>query len=76
MTKFGHSGDIFDPAIYTVENIRNDYENCLIRLNRESIDLYQIHCPPIESSHFALSKGRRIIKYDRSNFVISFGRSC
>lgn len=47
-TKFCRAGDIHDPAIYTETAVRAYCEASLSRLRRERIDLYQIHCPPIE----------------------------
>ena len=47
-TKFCRAGDIFDPENYSEEAVRIYCENSLKRLNRERIDLYQIHCPPFE----------------------------
>ncbi|NOU92220.1 aldo/keto reductase [Paenibacillus sp. LMG 31456] len=47
-TKFCRAGDIHDPALYTEESVRAYCEQSLKRLQRERIDLYQIHCPPIE----------------------------
>ncbi|BCB02519.1 aldo/keto reductase [Bacillus sp. KH172YL63] len=47
-TKFCRSGDIHDPETYSMDRVRAFCENSLRRLNRESIDLYQIHCPPME----------------------------
>ena len=47
-TKFCRAGDIFDPENYSEEAVRTYCENSLKRLNRERIDLYQIHCPPFE----------------------------
>jgi len=47
-TKFCRAGDIHDPAAYSYENVRSWCEASLQRLERETIDLYQIHCPPIE----------------------------
>jgi aryl-alcohol dehydrogenase-like predicted oxidoreductase len=46
-TKFCRSGDIHDLATYSEEAVRQFAENSLKRLNRERIDLYQIHCPPL-----------------------------
>ncbi|MFD0670573.1 aldo/keto reductase [Cohnella sp. GCM10027633] len=46
-TKFCRAGDIHDPATYSEERVREYCEGSLKRLERESIDLYQIHCPPI-----------------------------
>ncbi|CAM3791417.1 aldo/keto reductase [Cohnella lubricantis] len=45
-TKFCRAGDIHDPANYSEEQIRAYCEASLKRLERERIDLYQIHCPP------------------------------
>ncbi len=47
-TKFCRSADIYDPATYSMESVRSFCENSLKRLDREAIDLYQIHCPPME----------------------------
>lgn len=47
-TKFCRAGDIFDPETYSEKTVRNYVENSLKRLERERIDLYQIHCPPLE----------------------------
>jgi aryl-alcohol dehydrogenase-like predicted oxidoreductase len=47
-TKFCRAGDIHDPATYSEDRVRQWCEGSLKRLNRESIDLYQIHCPPLE----------------------------
>lgn len=47
-TKFCRRGDIHDPANYSEEQIRKYCEDSLRNLNRETIDLYQIHCPPTE----------------------------
>lgn len=47
-TKFCRYGDIFDPKTYSEEQVRTYLEASLKRLNREAIDLYQIHCPPLE----------------------------
>ncbi|MDP5275581.1 aldo/keto reductase [Chengkuizengella axinellae] len=47
-TKFCRFGDIHDPNTYSMETVRNYCETSLKKLNREAIDLYQIHCPPIE----------------------------
>ncbi|MCS7462359.1 aldo/keto reductase [Paenibacillus doosanensis] len=46
-TKFCRSGDIHDPNNYTEAAVRAYCEQSLKRLQRERIDLYQIHCPPI-----------------------------
>ena len=47
-TKFCRAGDINDPENYSEERVRAYCEASLERLERERIDLYQIHCPPIE----------------------------
>jgi aryl-alcohol dehydrogenase-like predicted oxidoreductase len=47
-TKFCRAGDIHDPKTYSEESVRAYCEASLKRLNRESIDLYQIHCPAFE----------------------------
>ncbi|MHA0857857.1 aldo/keto reductase [Paenibacillus sp. CMAA1364] len=46
-TKFCRAGDIHDPVNYSEEVVRQYCENSLKRLQRERIDLYQIHCPPL-----------------------------
>jgi aryl-alcohol dehydrogenase-like predicted oxidoreductase len=45
-TKFCRAGDIHDPATYSERAVREWCEASLRRLERERIDLYQIHCPP------------------------------
>lgn len=45
-TKFCRYGDIHDPANYSEQQVRSYCEQSLKRLQRERIDLYQIHCPP------------------------------
>jgi len=47
-TKFCRQGDIFDPKNYSYEKVSAYCEDSLRRLNREAIDLYQIHCPATE----------------------------
>ncbi|WP_449538954.1 aldo/keto reductase [Ferdinandcohnia sp. Marseille-Q9671] len=47
-TKFCRQGDIFDPENYSYEKVSSYCEDSLRRLNREAIDLYQIHCPATE----------------------------
>lgn len=47
-TKFCRAGDIHDPSTYSEASIREFCERSLKRLQRERIDLYQIHCPPFE----------------------------
>jgi aryl-alcohol dehydrogenase-like predicted oxidoreductase len=46
-TKFCRAGDVHDPAIYTEKAVRAYCEASLKRLKRETIDLYQVHCPPL-----------------------------
>lgn len=47
-TKFCRSEDIYDPETYSERTVRRLCEGSLRRLGRERIDLYQIHCPPLE----------------------------
>lgn len=47
-TKFCRSKDIFDLETYTEKMVREFCEGSLKRLQRDSIDLYQIHCPPLD----------------------------
>ncbi|SDK18643.1 aldo/keto reductase [Sediminibacillus albus] len=47
-TKFCRSGDIDDPETYSEKRVTQYCEASLRRLERERIDLYQIHCPPLE----------------------------
>lgn len=47
-SKFCRAGDIHDPATYSEQSVTTYLENTLRRLNREQLDLYQIHCPPFE----------------------------
>jgi aryl-alcohol dehydrogenase-like predicted oxidoreductase len=47
-TKFCRAADIFDTETYSEKTVRAFCENSLKRLERERIDLYQIHCPPLE----------------------------
>lgn len=47
-TKFARAGDIHDPKTYSLESVSQYAEDSLKRLGREGIDLFQIHCPPIE----------------------------
>ncbi|MUT65148.1 aldo/keto reductase [Paenibacillus sp. NEAU-GSW1] len=46
-TKFCRAGDIHDPATYSEASVRAYCEASLKRLERERLDLYQIHCPPL-----------------------------
>ena len=45
-TKFCRRGDIHDAATYSEHQVRRYCEDSLRNLQREAIDLYQIHCPP------------------------------
>jgi aryl-alcohol dehydrogenase-like predicted oxidoreductase len=47
-TKFCRAGNIHDPGIYTEKAVRAYCEASLKRLKRDTIDLYQVHCPPLE----------------------------
>jgi aryl-alcohol dehydrogenase-like predicted oxidoreductase len=47
-TKFCRQGDISDPENYSYEKVSSYCEDSLRRLDREAIDLYQIHCPATE----------------------------
>jgi aryl-alcohol dehydrogenase-like predicted oxidoreductase len=47
-TKFCRAGNIHDPAVYTEKAVRAYCEASLKRLKRDTIDLYQIHCAPLE----------------------------
>lgn len=47
-TKFARAGDIHDPKTYSLESVSQYAEDSLKRLGRDGIDLFQIHCPPIE----------------------------
>ncbi|EZH64811.1 aldo/keto reductase [Bacillaceae bacterium JMAK1] len=47
-SKFCRAGDIFSKDTYSKEQVKTYVENSLRRLQREQLDLYQIHCPPIE----------------------------
>lgn len=47
-TKFCRGADIHDPNTYREPAVRSFCEASLRRLGRETIDLYQIHCPPHE----------------------------
>jgi aryl-alcohol dehydrogenase-like predicted oxidoreductase len=47
-SKFCRAGDVHDPENYSETAVRTYCENSLRRLERERIDLYQIHCPPLE----------------------------
>ncbi len=47
-TKFCRSSDIHDAKTYSEASVRAFCESSLQRLGRERIDLYQVHCPPID----------------------------
>jgi aryl-alcohol dehydrogenase-like predicted oxidoreductase len=47
-TKFCRAGDIHDLNTYSEKSVRTYCEASLKRLQRERIDLFQIHCPPFE----------------------------
>ncbi len=47
-TKFCRAGDINDPETYSLESVTKYCEDSLRRLSRDQIDLFQIHCPPME----------------------------
>ena len=47
-TKFCRAADIYDAATYSADAVRAFCEGSLARLGRERIDLYQVHCPPID----------------------------
>ncbi|SDB80848.1 Predicted oxidoreductase [Pelagirhabdus alkalitolerans] len=47
-SKFCRAGDIHDPKNYSKEAVTNYLDNTLKRLERNTLDLYQIHCPPLE----------------------------
>ncbi|WP_337018589.1 aldo/keto reductase [Oceanobacillus massiliensis] len=47
-SKFCRAGDIYNPQNYSMDKVREYCENTLKRLGREQLDLYQIHCPPLE----------------------------
>lgn len=47
-SKFCRAGDEKDPQTYSEEQVRAYCEATLKRLNREALDLYQIHCPPLD----------------------------
>lgn len=56
-TKFCRAGDIHDLSTYSEDRVRQYCEQSLKRLEREAIDLYQIHCPP-----FAILKDGRVFE--------------
>ncbi|NMA89731.1 MAG: aldo/keto reductase [Amphibacillus sp.] len=47
-SKFCRMGDIHDPENYSEKSVTNYLENTLRRIERDTLDLYQIHCPPFE----------------------------
>ncbi len=60
-SKFCRAGDIHDPQTYSAQQVGAYCEASLKRLNRERIDLYQIHCPPLS----ILKEGRVFEVLDR-----------
>lgn len=47
-TKFGRRDDFTNPENYTYDKVRSYCEDSLRRLQKEALDLYQIHCPTTE----------------------------
>ncbi|MRH44219.1 aldo/keto reductase [Aquibacillus halophilus] len=47
-TKFCRAGDIHDLNTYSEKAVTDYCEASLKRLERDSLDLFQIHCPPLE----------------------------
>ncbi|WP_138420116.1 aldo/keto reductase [Aquibacillus sediminis] len=47
-TKFCRAGDIHDPETYSEKSVTAYLDASLKRLEREQVDLFQIHCPPFE----------------------------
>jgi len=47
-TKFCRSGNVHDSKTYSMESVTKYCEDSLRRLNRDQLDLFQIHCPPME----------------------------
>lgn len=47
-SKFCRAGDIHDPKTYSKEAVTAYLDQTLARLGRDTLDLYQIHCPPFE----------------------------
>ncbi|UFT99088.1 aldo/keto reductase [Radiobacillus kanasensis] len=47
-SKFCRAGDIHDPKTYSKESVEAYLDATLKRLERDTLDLYQIHCPPME----------------------------
>jgi aryl-alcohol dehydrogenase-like predicted oxidoreductase len=60
-TKFGRGADFRDPKTYREAAVRRFCEASLRRLERDAIDLYQIHCPP----HAVLKDGTVFEVLDR-----------
>ncbi|NJP36643.1 aldo/keto reductase [Alkalicoccus luteus] len=73
-SKFCRAGDIHDPKTYKEESVRSWLEGTLRRLGRDTLDLYQIHCPPPEiiqdGSVFAV-----LDKLKREGLIRSYGVS-
>ncbi|QDP41797.1 aldo/keto reductase [Radiobacillus deserti] len=47
-SKFCRAGDIYDPNTYSKQSVEAFLDGTLKRLERDTLDLYQIHCPPME----------------------------
>ncbi|GAA4058798.1 aldo/keto reductase [Amphibacillus indicireducens] len=47
-SKFCRAGDLHDPDNYSEKTVTQYLENTLKRIQRDTLDLYQIHCPPFE----------------------------
>ena len=47
-SKFCRAGDLNDPDNYSEKTVRQYLDATLKRIQRDSLDLYQIHCPPFE----------------------------
>ncbi|MCY0878950.1 MAG: aldo/keto reductase [Firmicutes bacterium] len=45
-TKFGRQGNVQDPANYEYARVKQFAVESLKRLKRDTLDLYQVHCPP------------------------------
>ncbi len=60
-TKFCRQGDIHSPETYSERQVRSYCEASLARLQRDAIDLYQVHCPP----HAILQQGEVFVVLDK-----------
>jgi len=47
-TKFCRAGNVRDFKTYSMESVTKYCEDSLRRLNRDQLDLFQIHCPPMK----------------------------